>query len=100
MRGNELVEGVLKEWENIVNRVARDTVGEKVIFCGRSVRWWDDEIKAKIEQRCQLYKRMVRGQEGLWDEYNKFPHDSYMGKQPINCVVRLSISNGEKVTYL
>ena len=29
-RGNELVEGVLKEWENIVNRVARDTVGEKV----------------------------------------------------------------------
>ena len=71
MRGNELVEGVLKEWENIVNRVARDTVGEKVIVCGRSVRWWDDEIKAKIEQRRQLYKRMVRGQEGLWDEYNK-----------------------------
>ena len=57
MRGNELVEGVLKEWENIVNRVARDTVGEKVIVCGRSVRWWDDEIKAKIEQRRQLYWR-------------------------------------------
>ena len=31
MRGNELVEGVLKEWENIVNRVTRDTVGEKVV---------------------------------------------------------------------
>ena len=46
--------------------VAFDNVhGEKVIVCGRSVRWWDDEIKAKIEQRCQLYKRMVRGQ------YNK-----------------------------
>ena len=30
-----------------------------------------DEIKAKIEQRRQLYKRMVKGQEGLWDEYNK-----------------------------
>ena len=38
MRGNQLVEGVLKEWESIVNRVARDTVGEKVIVCGRSVR--------------------------------------------------------------
>ena len=62
VRGNELVEGVLKEWESIVNRVARDTVGEKVIVCSRSVRWWDDEIKAKIEQRRQLYKRMVRGQ--------------------------------------
>ena len=50
------MKGVLKEWENIVNSVARDTVGEKVIVCGRSVRWWDDEIKAKIEQRRQLYK--------------------------------------------
>ena len=29
------------------NRVARDTVGEKVIVCGRSVRWWDDEIRAE-----------------------------------------------------
>ena len=66
MRRNELVKGVLKEWENI--SVARDTVGEKVIVCGRSVRWWDDEIKAKIEQRRQLYKRMVRGQESLWDK--------------------------------
>ena len=35
MRGNEKV---LKEWESIVNRVARDTVGEKVIVCGRSGR--------------------------------------------------------------
>ena len=34
MRGNELVQGVLK----------RDTRGEKVIVCGRSVRWWDDQI--------------------------------------------------------
>ena len=47
------------------------TVGEKVIVCGRSVRWWDDEIKAKIEQRRQLYKRMVRDQEGLWDELRR-----------------------------
>ena len=59
MRGNELVEGVLKEWEIIVNRVAR------------AVRWWDDEIKAKIEQRRQFYKRMVRGQEGIWDKLRR-----------------------------
>ena len=55
MRGIELVKGV--EWESIVNR---DTVGEKVIVCGRSVRWWDDEIKAKIEQRRQLYGKKLR----------------------------------------
>ena len=35
------------------------------------MRWWDDEIKAKIEQRRQLYKRMVRGQEGLWDKLRR-----------------------------
>ena len=58
---------MLKEW---VNRVARDTVGEKVIVCGRSY-----EIKAKIERMLQLYKRMVRGQEGLWEKYNKLRRD-------------------------
>ena len=33
MRGNELVEGVLKEWESIVNRVARDkkVIGSQVV---------------------------------------------------------------------
>ena len=61
-----------------INRVARDTVGEKVIVCGRSVRWWDDEIKAKIEQRPQLFKRMVRVRKAY-------------GMSIINCVVRLSI---------
>ena len=49
--------------------------GKGYIVCGRSVRWWDDEIKVKIEQRRQLYKRMVRGH----------------GMSIINCVVRLSI---------
>ena len=29
------------------------------------------EIKAKVEQRRQLYKMMVRGQEGLWDELRR-----------------------------
>ena len=43
--------------------LARNNV--MLVVCGRSVRWWDDEIKEKIEQRRQLYKRMVRGQEGL-----------------------------------
>ena len=69
---------VLKEWESIVNRVARDTVGEKVIVCGISVRWWDDEIEEKIEQRRQL----IRGWLGVRKVY---------GMSITNCVVRLSI---------
>ena len=35
MRGGELVAKVLEN-------VAKAEVGEKVIVCGRSVRWWDD----------------------------------------------------------
>ena len=31
--------------------MAKAEVGEKVVVCGRAVRWWDDEIKQKIEQR-------------------------------------------------
>ena len=35
------------EWENIVNRVAKSEVGDKMIVCGRAARWWDNEIREK-----------------------------------------------------
>ena len=66
MNGSNLVNEVLEEWERIVNRVA---VGEKMIVCGRAARWWDDEIRAKIEHRRQVYRLIVSGQEELWEEY-------------------------------
>ena len=49
---------VLEEWERIVNRV-----------CGRAARWWDDEVRAKIEHRRQVYRMIASGQEELWEEY-------------------------------
>ena len=69
MRGRELVSEVLEGWESIVNKVAKAEVGEKVVVCGRAGRWWDDEIKARIEQRRELYKRILRGEDELWEEY-------------------------------
>ena len=66
--GSGLVSVVVEEWEQVVNRVARAEVGEKVVVCGRAVRWWDDEIKQKIEQRREAYKK---GQDNLWEEYSK-----------------------------
>ena len=66
----ELVSEVLEGWESIVKRVAKAEVGEKVVVCGRAVRWWGDKkIKAKIEQRRELYKRILRGEDELWEEY-------------------------------
>ena len=69
MKGHSLVSEVLQEWEGIVNRVAKMEVGEKVIVCGRSARWWDSEIKERIALRRQLYKKVISGQDDLWDEY-------------------------------
>ena len=54
---------VLQEWEGIVDRVAKM---EKVIVYGRSARWWDSE---RIALRWQLYKKVISGQDDLWDKY-------------------------------
>ena len=61
MKGYDLVNEVLM---NIVNRVAKSEVEEKMIVCGRVARWWDNEIKEKIRQ---LYE--INGREDLCDEY-------------------------------
>ena len=68
-KGYDLVNEVLREWENIVNRVAKSEVGGKMIVCGRAARWWDSEIKEKISLRRELYKKVINGREDIWDEY-------------------------------
>ena len=69
IKRHELVSGVLHEWESTVNRVAKKEVGEKMIVCGRAARWWDSELKDKISLRREVYKKVIRGREDLWDEY-------------------------------
>ena len=63
-----LVSEVLREWESIVNRVAKREVGEKMIVCGKSARWWDSEVK---DSRRQLYKSMLDGNVYAWEDYCK-----------------------------
>ena len=65
MKGHDLVNEVWREWESIVNRVAKRDVGGKMIVCGRVARWWDNE---KISLRREVYK-VIKGREDLWDEY-------------------------------
>ena len=38
MKGEPLVQEAVHEWEDIVNRVAKSVVGEKMIVCGKSAR--------------------------------------------------------------
>ena len=65
MKGEPLVREVVHEWEDIVNRVAKSVVGEKTIVCGKSARWWDNEIN----RRREVYKKVISGRKELWDEY-------------------------------
>ena len=66
MKGHDLVNEVLREWESIVNRVAKREVGDKMIVCGRAARWWDKE---KISLKREVYKKVIKGREDLWDQY-------------------------------
>ena len=34
-----------------------------------AARWWDSELKDKISLRQEVYKKVIRGREDLWDEY-------------------------------
>ena len=63
MKGYDLVNEVLMEWENIVNTVGKSEVGEEMIVCGTAARWWDNEIKEKICLRRELYKKVINGRK-------------------------------------
>ena len=44
-------------------------LGEKMIVCGRAAMWWDKQIKDRINERREVYRKVVNGREDLWDEY-------------------------------
>ena len=64
-KGQELVNEVVMEWESVVNRVAKIELGEKMIVCVRAARWWDEQIKDKINEIRGVYKRFINGREDL-----------------------------------
>ena len=40
-----------------------------MIVCGGAARWWDEQIKDKINARRQIYKKVFNGRKDLWGEY-------------------------------
>ena len=54
-----------------MNRVAKSEVGEKMIVCGKSTRWWDSEVKDKINSRRKVYKNVLDGNVDAWENYCK-----------------------------
>ena len=55
-----------------VTKLAKTFIGAKTVVCGRSTRWWDKEIKDKIKERREVYKRFQHnGDSKLWMNYCK-----------------------------
>ena len=59
MKGQELVNEIIMEWESVVNRVAKCELGEKMIVCGRAARWCDEQIKDKINKDVKYIRRLL-----------------------------------------
>ena len=71
LKDHALVGEVLREWEYIVNRVAKSEVGKKMIVCRKSARWWESEVKDKIISRRKVYKNVLDGNVDAWEDYCK-----------------------------
>ena len=65
MKGQELVNEVLMELESGVNRILWCELGEKMIVCGIAARWWDEQIKDRINVRREMYKKVING----WEDF-------------------------------
>ena len=37
-------------------------------MCGKSARWWDSEVKDKINSRRKVYKNVLDGNVDAWEE--------------------------------
>ena len=64
-----------------------------MIVCGRAARWWDAEVKAKIEHRRDVYsyRKIAGGQDELWEEY-------YMLRKEVNnLVIEKKLNNWNEV---
>ena len=59
-----------------------------MIVCGRAARWWDKELKEKISLRREVYKKVIKGREDLWDEYCRLRRE-VKGKRSLPFGMRL-----------
>ena len=60
MKGQELVNEIVMEWESVVNRVAKCELGEKMIVCGRAaIDGGMSRSKIKLMQDVRYIKRLL-----------------------------------------
>ena len=46
-----LVRRMASKWEKVVDKAASIALDHKLVICGRSVKWWDDELRQLVKDR-------------------------------------------------
>ena len=58
-KGQELVNEVVMEWENIINRVAKCELGEKIIVCDRQLGGGMSRLRTELTQGGKCIGRLI-----------------------------------------
>ena len=59
MKGQELVNEVVMEWESVVNRVAKCELGEKMIVCGRQLGSGMSKLRTELTHDGKCIGRLL-----------------------------------------
>ena len=46
------------KWEKVVDKAASKALGRKLIICGRSVNWWDEELRQLVKDRRTCFAKV------------------------------------------
>ena len=66
----ELVRRMARKWEKVVDKAASKALGRKLIICGRSVNWWDEELCQLVKDRRTCFAQGLDNNSN-WNDYLK-----------------------------
>ena len=58
------------KWEKVVDKAASIALGHKLIICGRSVRWWDEELRQLVKDHRACFTQDLDN-DSNWSDYVK-----------------------------
>ena len=59
------------KWEKVVDEAASKALGRKLIICGRSVNWWDEELPQLVKDRRTCFAQGLDN-DSNWNDYSKY----------------------------
>ena len=84
--------------EKVVDKAASIALGCRLIICGRSVKWWDEEIRQPVKD-CRPCFAQGLGNDTNWNEYFKIRRElkEKIRDKRKNC--KEEVMNNVKSTY-